>query len=202
MTREKFSYILLAFGIMISVLPLKTTRSLHGNPAEILKASLEDNTFITPDQVAGFLVSNDSTIRLIDLRSPDEFGRYAIPGSINIPLGEMLKKDPAGYLADKGFRNIFYSNGDLGSNYAVVIAEGLGYSNCCSMKGGLNEWFEKVMNSTFQGQKITARENALFETRIKARKIFTEINTLPDSLKQKYLNSKRFNPRKLDGGCE
>jgi hypothetical protein len=33
------------------------------------------------------------------------------------------------------------------------------------MKGGLNEWFNTVMNSSFTGDKISARENALFETR-------------------------------------
>ena len=39
------------------------------------------------------------------------------------------------------------------------------------------------MNSTFTGERISARENALFETRTRARKMFTEINSLPDSLK-------------------
>jgi len=28
------------------------------------------------------------------------------------------------------------------------------------------------------------------------------MNSLPDSLKVKYLKSKRFDPRRLDGGCE
>ena len=35
------------------------------------------------------------------------------------------------------------------------------------MKGGLNEWFNTVMNSNFTGDRISARENALFETRTK-----------------------------------
>jgi 3-mercaptopyruvate sulfurtransferase SseA len=128
--------------------------------------------------------------------------RSSLPGSINIPYHEMLDRDPSGYLGSGNFRNIFYSNGDIRSGYAVVIATGLGYKNCYTMKGGMNEWLKTIMNTTFTGEKISARENAVFEARLKAGKLFREMNSLPDSLKIKYLNSKKFNPKKLDGGCE
>jgi hypothetical protein len=58
------------------------------------------------------------------------------------------------------------------------------------------------MNSNFTGEKISARENALFETRFRARKIFTDINSLPDSLKTKYFEARQIAATKLDGGCE
>jgi len=69
------------------------------------------------------------------------------------------------------------------------------------MKGGLNEWFKTVMLSQYSGDKITATENALFENRLNARKAFTQINSLPDSLKTKFFNAKRLMQSKLDGGC-
>jgi hypothetical protein len=70
------------------------------------------------------------------------------------------------------------------------------------MKGGLNEWYNSVMNSSFTGEKISARENAMFETRTRAKNLFIEINSLPDSLKLKFIESKRIAAKKLDGGCE
>ena len=60
------------------------------------------------------------------------------------------------------------------------------------MKGGLNEWFNTVMNSSFTGERISARENALFETRTRAKKMFTEMNSLPDSLKLKFIQVKTY----------
>ena len=99
-------------------------------------------------------------------------------------------------------RNIFYSNGDMDANYALILARGLGYKNCFVMKGGLNAWYETIMNSEFTGERISASENALFETRMKARSLFNEVNSMPDSLKLAYIASKRFDPKKLDGGCE
>lgn len=74
--------------------------------------------------------------------------------------------------------------------------------NIYVMKGGLNEWFNTVMNSSFTGDSISARENALFETRTRARKLFAEINSLPDSLKLKFIKAKHTTAKKLDGGCE
>jgi hypothetical protein len=78
----------------------------------------------------------------------------------------------------------------------------MNYNNTYVMTGGLNEWFSTVMNSNFSGDRISARENALYETRTRARQMFIEVNSLPDSLKMKFLESKHIAARKLDGGCE
>jgi rhodanese-related sulfurtransferase len=147
------------------------------------------------------VITEDSTVQLVDLRTPEEFESFSIPGAINIPYNNMLSMDLGSYL-DRDVRNIFYANGDYLANYALVIARGLGFKNNMVMKGGLNEWYRTVMNSEFAGERISARENALYETRRKAGKMFTELNSLPDSLKTKYRESKEIERKKLDGGCE
>jgi rhodanese-related sulfurtransferase len=152
--------------------------------------------------VAKFVVSEDSSVQIIDLRTPEEFRTVNIPGSVNIPYSKFLDKDPAGFLNNTKTRNIFYSNGDFESNYALSISRGLNLKNTFVMRGGLNEWYNTVMNSSFSGEKISARENSLFETRTRAKKMFTEINSLPDSLKMKFIQSKHLEAKKLDGGCE
>ncbi len=70
------------------------------------------------------------------------------------------------------------------------------------MRGGLNGWYAVVMNTSFSGERITARENALFANRFDARKLFTEYNSLPDSLKATLFESRQVEKAKLDGGCE
>ena len=200
--REKLSAILLSMGLILALLPLSSNRSFNTRPDKVLEEALDLNTYLTADQVARFVASEDKTIQLIDLRSNEEFNSFNIPGSINVPYNEFLDKDPESILNNKESKYIFYSNGDLFSNYALVLARGLRYNNTYVMKGGLNEWFSSVMNSSFTGDKISARENALFETRMRARKMFTEINSLPDSLKQKFIEAKHIAAKKLDGGCE
>jgi rhodanese-related sulfurtransferase len=201
-TREKFSVILLIFGFILALLPLSSNCSFTVKPHRVLAEALNNITCMNVDQVARLLVSEDSTILLIDLRSPEEFKSFNIPGSINVPYNELIDKGPSYFLGPANMKNIFYSNGDFDSNFAVVFADGLGYNNTYVMRGGLNEWFNTVMNSNFKGDRISARENALFETRTKARKLFMGTNSLPDSLKSKFLKGKHFNRKKLDGGCE
>jgi rhodanese-related sulfurtransferase len=200
--REKLSAVLLSLGLILALLPLSSNRSFNVNPGNLLKEATDQNTYLTADQVARFIASEDNTIQLIDVRSQEEFRNFSIPGSLNVPYNEFLNNDPARFLNNRKTKYIFYSNGDLYSNYAIIIARGLKYNNTYVMKGGLNEWFSTVMNSSFTGERISARENALFESRTRARKMFTEINSLPDSLKQKFIDSKRIAAKKLDGGCE
>lgn len=201
-TREKFSILLLCLGLILALLPRTGSRSFTVKPHTLLTGILDDKTNFTADQIARFIVHEDSTVQLIDLRSKEEFRKMNIPGSINVPYSELLNNDLYSFLNNEKIRYIFYSNGDLESNYALTIAKGMNYMNTYVMKGGLNEWFDKVMNSSFSGTRITARENAIFETRMKARSIYNEMNSLPDSLKLKFLEAKHTAARKLDGGCE
>ena len=201
-TRVIISAVLLLMGVILAFLPLSGKYSLHGKPQALLAEVLAEDACLSPDQVARYVVTEDSTVQLIDLRSPEEFNRFSIPGAINIPYGNMLTQDLESYLDRKEVRNVFFANGDYYAGYALVIARGLGFKESYAMKGGLNEWYETVMNSRFTGDKITARENALFETRARARKLFTEMNSMPDSMKAKYMALQQIERKKLDGGCE
>ncbi len=200
--REKISVVLLCLGLILALLPISGNRSFIVRPQKLLSEVLDKKTYFTVDQVAGFVVSEDKTVQIIDLRSPEEFRSINIPGSINIPYNELLNNNPGDFLGDSKIRNIFYSNGDYYSNYALAITKGLNYKNTFVMKGGLNEWFNTVMNSSFTGERISPRENALYETRTRAKKLFTEMNSLPDSMKLKFIESKSIAAKKLDGGCE
>jgi len=201
-TRNKFSAGLLCMGLILALLPLTSNRSFIIKPQKLLAEILDTKTYLTVDQVARFVVSEDSTVQIIDLRSPEEFRTMNIPGSLNVPYPRLLDNDPGAILNNGKLKNIFYSNGDFDSNYALTIARGLNYRNTYVMKGGLNEWFNIIMNSRFSGERISARENALFETRARAGRMFTEVNSLPDSVKMKYFRSRRNAAKKLDGGCE
>jgi rhodanese-related sulfurtransferase len=201
-TRKKISLLLILLGILLAFLPLTANRSFTVRPVRLLSEVLNEEASFTVDQIAEFIVREDSTIQLIDLRSSEESKKMTMPGAINIPYSEFIRKDPEIYLNNKDIKNIFFSNGDLESSYALVYARGLGYKNSYLMEGGVSEWRKIIIETKFTGDRITARENALFETRKRAGDIFTELNLLPDSLKTRFLESKRFSAKKLDGGCE
>lgn len=200
--RREFSVLLLLLSLILALLPLTANRSFTAKPEKLLSEVLKKDVSFTVDQVAEFIIREDNTIQLIDLRSQEEFRRQAIPGAVNIPYPEFIKKDPETWLGNKNVRNIFYTTDDTEADYALVYARGLGYENSYIMEGGITEWITTVMETKFTGDRITARENALFESRRRAGEMFTELNSLPDSLKTKFLESRKFSAKKLDGGCE
>ena len=201
-TREKISVILMCLGIILALLPLTGSRSFMVKPQKVLAEALDEKSWFTVDQVARFVTSEDTSVLLIDLRSPAEFSELNIPGSVNIPYGQFIDIAPGTIPGTGNMKNILYSNGDIDANNAYVIAKGLKINNIYVMKGGLNEWFNTVINSRFTGERISARENALYENRKKAAIMFSEINSLPDSLKRRYYEARHVAAKKLDGGCE
>lgn len=200
--RLNFTVLLLGLGMILAFLPYNPSKTFQLKADELLTISLSNETFFTVDQVARFVNDEDTSIQLIDVRTNTEFMECNIPGSINIPFDDLLNPNWEGYLNQKKVKNIFYSNDDQNASLAWTIVSGMGYKNNFVMQGGMNEWFKTVMLSKFEGEHISARENALFENRVKARRIFTQINSLPDSLKQQYLEAKRLEESQLDGGCE
>lgn len=200
--RIKLSVLLLGIGILLAFLPFDAAKSFQLKPSELLLKSTSETIYFSVDQIAKFVNNEDSTIQLIDLRNVEEYKECNIPGSINIPFYDLLNPDWEGYLNQPEINNIFYGNGDQIANTAWTVVTGLGYENGFVMKGGLNEWYKIVMLSEFSGERITPRENVLFENRFKARRTFTQINSLPDSLKTKFLAARRAKEAKLDGGCE
>ena len=200
--RVKISVFLVGIGVLLAFLPFNASKSFQLKPDKLLLSSASNDMYFSVDQVARFVNNEDSTIQLIDVRPEEEYKTCNIPGSINIPLADLLNPDWEGYINQTRVRNVFYGNGDQTANIAWTVATGLGYENNFVMKGGLNEWYKTVMLSEFKGEKITPRENVLFENRFKARKTFTQINSLPDSLKIQFLAARRLKEAELDGGCE
>ncbi len=198
--RVKISVLLVGLGVLLAFIPGGAGKSFRLRPAELVGKAAVDNYF-TVDEVARFVNTEDSTVQLIDVRSAAEFRFCNIPGSVNIPFENLTETGWESALNRENVRTIFYSNDDLLASMAQTIATGMGNENVFVMKGGLNEWFKTVMLSEFSGEKISARENALFENRFRARAAFNQMNSLPDSLKNKYFDAKRLQRKKLDGGC-
>jgi len=201
-TGRKISLLLIMLSLILALLPLTSNRSFTGEPHNLLSGVLSEEATLSVDRVAEYIVKEDSTIQLIDLRTPEEFRKQTIPGAVNVQYKDLISKDPDVWLGNKDIKSIFYSDSDAEQSYALVYARGLGYDNIFVMNGGIGEWMKTIVGTKFSGERITARENALFETRRRAGEMFTTLNSLPDSLKAKFLESKKFSAKKLDGGCE
>lgn len=198
--RITLSVSLLVLALVLLILPKNTLTNGQRSPKQHIRHN--SDALIGIDLAARYVANADSNFQFIDIRTPEEFADFSIPGSINIPYEKLLEKEWQGYLNPENKTNILFSNSMQFSSMAYSILLGSGASNNKILKGGINEWFAVVMTSEFKGGKLSARENALFQNRRVARNLFTEYNSLPDSLRNKLLEAKYIEETQLDGGCE
>lgn len=165
------SVIFFLLALLLFLLPKKYDMK-QKQASQILSELLDETRFVSTDEVAKKIINKEPGVRLIDVRSEDEFKKFSLPGAINIPLEKILQKEKdstytyAGILNnDKSTLNIFYSNGSIYSNQAWLILRRMNYKNNYVMKGGLNKWFETIINPSEPKQTDSDSEHRLYDSR-------------------------------------
>jgi len=138
--------VIVPLALVIAAVPESKVRPFKLTANELLTEVAGRSQFISPETVADMILKKDPSLRLIDVRSPEEFEKYSLPGAINIPLPDLLSEDYADILNQDVRMNVFYSNGSLLADEAWMITRQLGYTNNFVLEGGLNYWFEVILN--------------------------------------------------------
>jgi rhodanese-related sulfurtransferase len=157
--------IIIPMGLIIAAVPQNKTKPYKLTADELLGEVNTRTQYVTPDAVADMIVKKDPTLRLIDVRNQDEFEKYSLPGAINIPATDLLSEQYTDILDQDVKMNIFYSNGTLTANEAWMITRQLGYNNNFVLEGGLNYWFEAIMNPQEPASTSPDEEFARYEFR-------------------------------------
>ena len=141
------------------------------SPDQLFLKINDPSRFVTTDQVARAIIEGDPTILIVDTRSSDQYEAFNLPGSVNIPLKELI--DSTGiidekwenYLGIEGMYIAFYSNGDVCADQAWVLCTRLGIKDLFVMKGGLNNWVETILKPEPPAQTAPSEEFALYDFR-------------------------------------
>jgi len=144
--RTLLGLFIIPMGLIIAAVPQNTTKPYKLTAEQLLNEASTRTQYVTPDVVADMIIKKDPTLRLIDVRSQDEFEKFNLPGAINIPVTDLLSEQYSDIINQDIKMNIFYSNGTLTANEAWMITRQLGYNNNYVLEGGLNYWVEAILN--------------------------------------------------------
>jgi sulfur-carrier protein adenylyltransferase/sulfurtransferase len=144
--RVILSIAIICMGLIIAAVPPNTTKPYKLTAAQLLEEANARGQFISPQTLADMIVKKDPSLRLIDIRDKDEYDKYHLPDAVNIPLTDLLSDEFTDIIDQEIKMNVFYSNGSLQANEAWLITRQLGYQNNYVLEGGLNYWFEVIMN--------------------------------------------------------
>jgi len=112
---------------------------------------------VTALELAGWIRARKPGLRVIDVRTPEEFAAYSIPTAENIPLDR---------LAPTAFREnetiVLYSEGGAHAGQAWVLLKALGRDNVRFIAGGLADWHYEVMAPVL-APDASAKDRKAFE---------------------------------------
>jgi adenylyltransferase/sulfurtransferase len=94
------------------------------------------------------MLDKKHVFKLIDVREPSEYNICNIEGATLIPLGDIEVKDISllnGLNPDDEI--VLHCKAGVRSMKALRVLEKMGFQNLKSMRGGINEWSEKVDSS-------------------------------------------------------
>ena len=94
------------------------------------------------------MMDDKHVFKLVDVREPSEYGICNIEGATLIPLGDIEAKDTAllnGMSPDEEI--VLHCKAGVRSMKALKALEIMGFRNLKSMRGGINEWSEKIDSS-------------------------------------------------------
>lgn len=83
---------------------------------------------------------------VVDVRPADAFGEQHVPGSINIPQSELAKRT-AELPEDREANIVMVCGIGRYSKHTTLYLKSMGYRNVRSMKGGINEWVRKGLDT-------------------------------------------------------
>lgn len=118
-------------------------RNARLNVESLATAVDHEDDHVTAVELAEWIKDRRLGLRVIDIRSTEEFNAAHIPTAERIPLGD-LSKTP--FRRDETI--VLYSEGGAHAGQGWVFLRALGYDQVYWLRGGIREWMDDVMNPT------------------------------------------------------
>ena len=180
-------------------------------PEELLSNAISPERYISTDELANKIISQDPSFLLIDVRTEDEFNKYSLPNAINIPLKKLFDEESIPYLNQNQYDVILFSNDNFYADQAWILGNRLDYKNLKVLKGGINNWYNTIINPPIPTENMPTQEFELYTFRKSASMFFGVV--YPEQFKvEKKEVVKKVIPKKvvpikkkkkmpIEGGC-
>jgi rhodanese-related sulfurtransferase len=178
-------------------------------PEELLSRVISPERYISTDKLADKLINQDPSYLLIDIRDEGSYNNYTLPNAINIPLAKLLDEDSEGFLNQNQYNVVLFSNENFYADQAWVLCNRLDYKNLRVLKGGINQWYNTIINPLKPTENMPAVAFELFSFRKAASMYFgvayPEQYKRADIVKKvpvkKVITVKKKKKAPAEGGC-
>lgn len=193
---------MLILGIGLVVLPDRENTD-EVLPRQILSELRNPSRFVNTDKVAEMIIEKDPTLLLVDVRDMYDYLDYSLPNAHSIPLEEILSYNWVDSLAFENSKIILFSNSDIRADQAWQLMKREGFENIHVMEGGLNRWFETIIQPKRPPETAPTEEIDLYEFR-KGASIYFTGGAAPieqDLDAEPVIVRKKSKTQVVEGGC-
>lgn len=163
-------------------------------PTELLSRVISSERYISTDEVASIIINQDPSYLLIDVRDEESYNNYSLPNAVNIPLNKLLDEDFEGYLNQDEYDVVLFSNDNFYADEAWIICNRLDFKNLRVLEGGINNWYNTVINPVKPSENMAAADFELY-TKRKAASMFFGV-VYPEQVKKETVIVKKAAPKK------
>lgn len=136
---------LIVLGLILAFSPVTKNSNDTNLAKDIANQILNKKDHITAEELGHMIIDKEPGILVVDVRSDEEYNKYHITPSINIPLDKLFDSDNLSALP-KDKLIILYSNGGTHAAQAWVLLHQFGFKNVEVLLGGLNYWVDVYAN--------------------------------------------------------
>lgn len=165
---KKNEIILLGFLFLLAFWSLFLPKKVwvyHQIPAKELHYELTKNDkFISVEDVAQAIIEKRTDLILIDVRDTSQYKAFTLPGALNITYDSLLfKTDNIAHNPD--LIKVLFSNGNTLAQQCWFMAKRANLKNIYIMDGGLNAWFDNILNPQPPQQPYSNEQDRLYQRR-------------------------------------
>jgi len=135
--------ILVLLAALLAISPAGLLKSTKLPIDKITTAILSNSDFVTAEDLADWIINKKPNLQIIDLRTPEEYNQYHIPGAMNVSLSKLFKHPYLDQLRNRKVK-IIYSNGERYASQAWVMLKQKGIESYVLL-GGLNYWAKAIL---------------------------------------------------------
>jgi rhodanese-related sulfurtransferase len=185
---------LLLAGVAVAGWPDHQTRLLaKAGDGEFRRANPIER--MTSDEVAFRIVDADPALLLVDVRPPEAFAKWTLPGAASIPPADLFGRSLPPELSQRHRRKVFFADDEPQAEDAAALARLLGYENVAVLEGGLAGFRATILATVAAGTDGSTTDPAVRAFRMQAaRKILTLANA-------RAAQPAVRKPKKIAGGC-
>ncbi len=169
-TLQYLSIALLSLGLIVAFVPKQTVSHLKINSDQIVIELMQKAYFINPEDLVSMLVNKDPSFKLVDVRDASEFQNFSLPNATNINIKDIVSESREEFMNQDKYTIILYSNSNLEAVEAWILCRQMGYKNIYVLQGGLNNWYETIINPKHPEPAFPDEDQAKYNFRKAASK--------------------------------